>query len=680
MGNGLWRSAGGRRGAAAASLALWLGVLVADATAGLVAGTAPPMLVPVGNPMRITITVSNTGTASVTGLVPSLHITSGGALLGVVPRPVPATLRSLAAGASTAFVWTFSVTGRGSVGFTGTVKGMDSGIHALVSGSATALWAVGWPGVVPPRGNIYTAAGTGKASYNGDNIPATVATLSAPYGLALDAAGNVFIADYNNHRIRKVAIATRKISTVAGTGDGGYNGDGIPATSAKLYHPSGVQVDAAGNLYIEDGWNNRVRRVDGVTGIITTVAGTGAAGFSPDGTRATSAKMHFPGWGALDPAGNVCYSDLYNNVIRRVDAVTGLVSTIAGTGTEGYNGDGIPATSAKVSNPCALAFDSAGNLYFSDDRNNRIRKVSAATGLISTVAGNGTAGYNGDGIAATSAEFINPLGIALDPAGNLYIADWNGHRIRRVDAVTGLISTIAGTGTAGYNGDGIAASGSQLNSPVGVALDGAGRVYVLEQAGHRLRRIDAAAPGKERAAREAEAAAAPAVPAPVPPASSPAVGAVPAPPPTRTSAPGKVNVAIADLSGQNVSAGDAAVVSDMLRNELVKTQTVNVLERSNMERLLAEQGFQQTGCTSSECAVKLGKMLNVQMMVVGSFGHLLTTYYVNVRVVDVQTGTVAYSDVAKGKNEDELGVQLGELAIRLAGALRQLRPREWQTR
>ena len=214
---------------------------------------------------------------------------------------------------------------------------------------------------------------------------------------------------------------------------GVYSGDGGPATSAGLVAPGEVKADSAGNLYITDYNGCRIRKVAAGTGIITTVAGNGTAGYSGDGGPATSAALQYPGGVAIDSAGNLYITDQRNNRIRKVSASTGIITTVAGNGTQGYSGDGGPATSAKLYYPGTIAIDSADNLYFSDQFNNRIRKVDAGTGVITTLAGTGPAGYSGDGGAATHAELGGALGISLDGAGNLYIADYGNNRIRKVD-------------------------------------------------------------------------------------------------------------------------------------------------------------------------------------------------------------------------------------------------------
>jgi trimeric autotransporter adhesin len=250
------------------------------------------------------------------------------------------------------------------------------------------------------------------------------------------SAGNLYIADLGNSRIREVAAGTGIITTVAGNNTSGYSGDGEAATSAELNRPYGVAVDRAGNLYIADLSNNRIREVTASTGIITTVAGNGTFGYNGDGGAAASAELSSPTGVAVDSAGNLYIADSGNNRVREVAVGTGIITTVVGNGTEGYNGDGGLATSAELNDPAGVAVDSAGNLYISDTDNVVIRKVTASTGIINTVADNGTDSYSGDGGAATSAALSYPLGLALDNVGNLYFADANNNVVREVEVTT----------------------------------------------------------------------------------------------------------------------------------------------------------------------------------------------------------------------------------------------------
>ncbi len=341
--------------------------------------------------------------------------------------------------------------------------------------------------VIPAVGYISTVAGNGTIGYSGDGGLATSAELDYPYGVVVDSAGDIYESDYGDGRVRKVTASTGKIATVAGDGTGGYSGDGGPATSAELFEPLGLALDSAGNLYIADSYNNRIRKVTLATGIISTVAGNGTKGYSGDGGAATSAELNDPHAVALDSAGNIYIADSLNNRIRKVTVSTGKISTVAGNGTQGYSGDGGAATSAELYWPMGVVIDGAGDIYLADTYNWRVREVTVSTGIISTVAGDGTAGYSGDGGAATSADLYYPDEVALDSAGNIYIADYGNNRIRKVTA--SIISTVAGNGTAGHSGDGGVATSAELNGPSGVALDSAGDVFIADFTNCRIRAV-----------------------------------------------------------------------------------------------------------------------------------------------------------------------------------------------
>ena len=374
--------------------------------------------------------------------------------------------------------------------------------------------------------------------------------------MAVDAAGNLYIADTDNHRIRKV-YAAGTITTVAGNGTAGFSGDGGPATSAQLNYPAawrwtppatstsrtlattasarstptGIITHRGGQRrrvgFSGDGgpatsaqldyslrrgrgrrrqpvhrrrWNNRIRKVT-PTGSSRTVAGNGTAGFRGDGGPATSAQLATVPYGvAVDAAGNLYIADTDNNRIRKVDA-TGMITTVAGNGTAGFSGDGGPATSAELNHPVWRSGGRRGNLYIADTDNNRIRKVDA-TGMITTVAGNGTWCFSGDGGPATSAQlglefspsepyFEGRAGVAVGTAGELFIADFWNSRIRKVDTA-GTITTVAGNGTSGLGGDGGPATGAQLFHPSGVAVDPAGNLFIADPRAFRIRKVDAA--------------------------------------------------------------------------------------------------------------------------------------------------------------------------------------------
>jgi len=336
---------------------------------------------------------------------------------------------------------------------------------------------------VAPGGVISTVAGNGIPGFSGDGGPATSAQLSDPSGVAVDSAGNLFIADLVNNRIRMVTTGG-VISTVAGNGSFGFSGDGGPAIDAQFNYPSGVAVDTAGNLYIADRGNSRVRKVTG--GVISTVAGNGNFGFSGDGGPATSAQLNSPAGVAVDTAGNLFIADLFNNRIRKV-TTGGVISTMAGNGSFGFSGDGGSAISAQLSDPYGVGVDAAGNLFIADTNNNRIRKVTPA-GIISTVAGNGSFGFSGDGGPATSAQLSDPYGVGVDAAGNLFIADSPNDRVRMVTP-GGVISTVAGNGTSGFSGDGGPATSAQLRGPVGVAVDTAGNLFIVDQGNACVRKV-----------------------------------------------------------------------------------------------------------------------------------------------------------------------------------------------
>jgi uncharacterized protein (TIGR03437 family) len=334
---------------------------------------------------------------------------------------------------------------------------------------------------VDTKGNINTIAGTGAEGFSGDGGDPLKATMNFPTGLAIDGSGNLYIADALNLRIRK--ISSGSISTIAGNGVLSYSGDGGPALSAQMNQPEGVAVDAAKNLYVADTENNVVRKIS--NGIITNFAGNGTAGSGGDGGAATSAQLKAPQAVAVDAAGNVYIADSGNSRVRRVSP-DGTISTVAGNGTPGYGGDGGAAASAQLYTPTAVAVDASGNLYIADFNNSRIRKVSAA-GIISTVAGNGNSGYSGDGGPAANAQINMAQGVAVDSYGNLYIGDTGNNAVRQVSA-GGLISTVAGNGLVGYTGDGGSAIQAQLGNPSAVAVDTAGNLYVADGSA-RIRKV-----------------------------------------------------------------------------------------------------------------------------------------------------------------------------------------------
>ena len=336
--------------------------------------------------------------------------------------------------------------------------------------------------------NISTLAGNGADGYNGDGIPATLAQLNVPESVAVDAVGNLYIADHVNDRVRMV-LANGTITTLAGTATGGFNGDGIPASLAQLSRPAYVTIDVGGNVLIADMDNYRIRKVL-PNGTITTIAGTGRApNYNGDWIPATMASLFMPMSVHSDIAGNVLIGDTNNDRVRKVFAANGTICTIAGTGVRGYNGDGIPATLAELSAPGGTAMDVNGNVYIADTLNQRVRKV-LANGTITTFAGNGNSGYNGDGIPASSATIGCPFDVALGSHGSILIADTCNNRVRRVLA-NGTITTIAGTHEQGFNGDGIPATSACLSYPSSVMEDASGRVFITDSSNNRIRVIDA---------------------------------------------------------------------------------------------------------------------------------------------------------------------------------------------
>jgi hypothetical protein len=332
-----------------------------------------------------------------------------------------------------------------------------------------------------PNQIISTVAGGGIASYSGDGAAATNAGIGSPYGVAVDTASNIFISDYYNSRVRKVG-ANGIITTVAGNGTFGYSGDGGQATNASLSAPRGIAVDGSGDLFMADYWNNCIRKV-AANGIITTVAGNGSGAYSGDNGAATNATLYFPQGVAVDAAGDLFIADTGNSRIRKV-GTNGIITTVAGGGT---GGDGGLATSASLYGPGDVVLDAVGDLFIADNGNNRVRKVGT-NGIITTVAGNGFVGYAGDNGSATNASLTSPVALALDVIGNIFIVDNGNNRIREV-GTNGIISTVAGNGTAGFSGDGGAASNAMLSSPAAVVLDANENLYVADKNNNRIREV-----------------------------------------------------------------------------------------------------------------------------------------------------------------------------------------------
>jgi len=335
---------------------------------------------------------------------------------------------------------------------------------------------------------ITTVVGTGAAGSTGDGGLATIATLNVPYRVVVDATNNLLIVEQSGHRIRRVSAATGVITTIAGTGTAGFSGDGAAATAAQLNSPNDVTLDNFnGDLIIADTGNHRIRRIVVATGIITTVGGDGTAGFGGDNDLATAAQLNSPFGVVVESNGNILITDLNNNRIRCILAATGNMITLAGTGVAGFVGEGSPSPLAQMRRPRGITLNAAGNIFFSDTDNQRVRRITA--GIITTVAGNGTAGFSADGIAATNSQLNFPHGLAVHPDGSVFIADTSNNRIRMV-GTNGIISTFAGaTGAPGSSGDGGPAAAALLRAPHGMAFDSNTNLFFADRDNNKIRRI-----------------------------------------------------------------------------------------------------------------------------------------------------------------------------------------------
>jgi len=330
-----------------------------------------------------------------------------------------------------------------------------------------------------------TIAGTGAAGYAGDGGPATKALLNEPAHCSFGPKGEMYIADTGNHCIRMIGKNGR-ITTVAGCGKKGYSGDGGKATEATFNEPYGVVVDPQSNLYIVDRLNACVRRVDGKSGIITTLAGTGKPGYSGDGGPASNAQLREPHGLALDNKNGLLIADVSDNRIRRIHLQFGVIATIAGTGRRESRGDNVPASMASIDGARAIDVDRDGNIYICEREGNRIRKVDASTGIITTIAGTGKTGYSGDGGPALQATFRGPKWVHAAPNGDIVVVDTENHCIRKIDQKSQVITTVAGTGMAGGSGDNGPSTSAQLDRPHGCCVKG-GKLYIADTENHRIR-------------------------------------------------------------------------------------------------------------------------------------------------------------------------------------------------
>jgi sugar lactone lactonase YvrE len=321
------------------------------------------------------------------------------------------------------------------------------------------------------------------------NVSAITVPLLLPSAIVFDPTGNLYIAETANHVIRKVDT-NGNITTIAGTGTQGFSSVSGPANAAQLDSPQGLALDTANHLYIADTHNHVIRKLNLTTGILTTIVGTGAPGFSGDHGPATSAQLDLPTALALDAKNNLYLADTRSHRIRRIDATTGLITTIAGNGTQGFSGDNGPATAASIDSPTGLALDASNNLYLADTHNHRIRRIDAITGLITTIAGTGSLGYSGDNAQAATAALALPHGLTLDAGGNLYLADTENNRIRRIDATTGIITTVAGNCTQGFSGDNGPATAAALDIPRDATFSPGSLLTLADTGNQRIRQLD----------------------------------------------------------------------------------------------------------------------------------------------------------------------------------------------
>jgi sugar lactone lactonase YvrE len=369
-----------------------------------------------------------------------------------------------------------------------------AGARALTTDNAGNLYFAEYTGnvirkVTAATGIITRYAGTGAFGAGGDGGPATAAQFNRPYGIAIDAAGNLYLSD--NNKIRKINAATGIINTIAGNGPGTTTGDGGDASFASFSDLRHLVVSPAGNVYVNDYKHHVIRKITAATNIISNHCGNYSRGVSGIGGHASLAQLYFSNSVAVDKPGNIYITDNPNHKVYRIEAATGKIITVAGTGNQGLNhGNGGPATAANIAAPSGVVTDTSGNFYFIEN-GMAVRKVNITTGIITKVAGGIQYGYSGDGGPATSALFNRATVLACDKTGNLYVCDRGNHVIRKISAATGIITTVAGAGTAGFSGDSGLATSATLNQPSGVAVDGSGNIYISDLYNYVIRRVNA---------------------------------------------------------------------------------------------------------------------------------------------------------------------------------------------
>lgn len=333
-----------------------------------------------------------------------------------------------------------------------------------------------------------TIAGTGVAGFSGDGGAGTKAQVNNPYGLVIGPDGALYFCEIGNHRVRRLDLKTNLISTVAGSGQKGYAGDGGPAVAATMNEPYEVRFDRSGNMFFAEMQNHVVRRVDAATHTITTVAGTGVAGFSGDGGPAVKAQLRQPHSIAFDPQGRLLICDIGNHRIRRVDLQSGTIETWAGTGERKPTPDGASIAGTPLNGPRAITVDPEGNLYLVLREGNSVYRMDPKAGKIFHVAGTGETGYDGDGGPAKLARLSGPKGVAWAPGGTLFLADTESHTIRKIDLKSGIITTVVGTGQRGDGPDGDARH-CRLSRPHGIFVSSTGTVYISDSESHRVRML-----------------------------------------------------------------------------------------------------------------------------------------------------------------------------------------------